>query len=120
MTRPLTGTRKARVGALCALILCAAVPAASARPQDSSDATAKKPASTKARPAAKSTPSAKRSSRKHKPVRARGQQKIDSERATAIQQALIREHYLSGAASGSWNQSSEDAMRRYQADHGWQ
>jgi hypothetical protein len=51
---------------------------------------------------------------------ARGQQKIDSERAQAIQEALIREHYLSGAAAGTWNQSSEEAMRRYQADHGWQ
>lgn len=51
---------------------------------------------------------------------ARGQQKIDSERAQAIQEALIREHYLSGEATGTWNQSSEEAMRRYQADHGWQ
>jgi len=50
----------------------------------------------------------------------RGQQKIDGERAQSIQAALIREHYLSGTASGTWNQSSEDAMRRYQADHGWQ
>ncbi len=50
----------------------------------------------------------------------RGQQKIDSERAQAIQEALIREHYLSGDASGTWNQASEDAMRKYQADHGWQ
>jgi hypothetical protein len=50
----------------------------------------------------------------------RGQQKIDSERAQAIQEALIREHYLSGEAAGGWDQSSEDAMRRYQADHGWQ
>src|SRR5580704_574117 len=122
MTRPLTGTRKARVGALYALILtCAAVPAASARQQDSGDTTAKKPASTRAAGQSTTThASAKRSSRKHKPVRARGQQKIDSERATAIQEALIREHYLSGSASGTWNQSSEDAMRRYQADHGWQ
>src|SRR5580658_6624448 len=61
----------------------------------------------------------KRSSRK-KPVRARGQQKIDSERAQAIQEALIREHYLSGQPTGTWNQASEEAMRRYQADHGWQ
>jgi peptidoglycan hydrolase-like protein with peptidoglycan-binding domain len=53
-------------------------------------------------------------------VRARGQQKIDSERAQTIQQALIREHYLSGEATGTWNQSSEEAMRRYQADNGWQ
>ncbi|MFY9743361.1 MAG: peptidoglycan-binding domain-containing protein [Candidatus Sulfotelmatobacter sp.] len=51
---------------------------------------------------------------------ARGQQKIDPERAQEIQQALIREHYLSGTAAGTWNQASEDAMRRYQADHGWQ
>jgi hypothetical protein len=52
--------------------------------------------------------------------RTRGQQKIDPERAQAIQEALIREHYLSGQAAGTWNQSSEEAMRRYQADHGWQ
>ena len=51
---------------------------------------------------------------------ARGQQKIDAERAQSIQEALIREHYLSGTAAGTWNQASEDAMRRYQADHGWQ
>ena len=51
---------------------------------------------------------------------ARGQQKIDSERAQSIQEALIREHYLTGEATGKWNQASEDAMRRYQGDHGWQ
>lgn len=51
---------------------------------------------------------------------ARGQQKIEPERAQAIQEALIREHYMSGEAAGTWNQASEDAMRRYQADHGWQ
>jgi len=32
----------------------------------------------------------------------------------------VREHYLSGEASGTWNQASEEAMRRYQGDHGWQ
>src|SRR5579862_3311607 len=51
---------------------------------------------------------------------ARGQQKIDPARAQEIQEALIREHYLSSQAAGMWNQASEDAMRRYQADHGWQ
>jgi hypothetical protein len=50
----------------------------------------------------------------------RGQQKIDSDRVQAIQEALIREHYLSGEPTGTWNQTSEDAMRHYQADHGWQ
>jgi hypothetical protein len=61
----------------------------------------------------------KRSSRR-KSARTRGQQKIDSERAQAIQEALIREHYLNGEATGTWNQASEEAMRRYQADQGWQ
>jgi len=55
-----------------------------------------------------------------KKTSARGQQKIDPERAQAIQEALIREHYLGGDAAGTWNQASEDAMRKYQADHGWQ
>jgi hypothetical protein len=52
--------------------------------------------------------------------RVRGQQVIDSERAMQIQQALIREHYLSGDASGSWDASSIAAMRKYQNDQGWQ
>ena len=64
--------------------------------------------------------SGKTSSRKKRTARVRGQKKIDSERAQSIQEALIREHYLSGHATGTWNQASEDAMRRYQADHGWQ
>lgn len=51
--------------------------------------------------------------------KARGQQKIAPERAQEIQEALVREHYLSEAA-GTWDQATEDAMRRYQADHGWQ
>jgi hypothetical protein len=55
-----------------------------------------------------------------KKTTARGQQKIDPERAQEIQEALIREHYLSGEAAETWNQASEEAMRRYQADHGWQ
>jgi hypothetical protein len=71
--------------------------------------------------AARSAKSKSLSSRKGSKRRtARGQQKIDSERAQEIQEALIREHYLTGEASGTWNQACEDAMRRYQADHGWQ
>jgi len=60
------------------------------------------------------------SSRNKRTARVRGQKKIDADRAQAIQEALIREHYLNGQATGTWNQTSEDAMRRYQADHGWQ
>ena len=50
----------------------------------------------------------------------RGQQKIDPQRAKEIQAALIREHYLSGEASGKWDEASERAMEKYQADNGWQ
>lgn len=49
-----------------------------------------------------------------------GQQAIDTNRATQIQQALIREHYLSGTASGQWDTTTQAAMQKYQADHGWQ
>jgi len=49
-----------------------------------------------------------------------GQQKIDVTRATQIQQALIREKYLDGPASGTWDARTEAAMQRYQADNGWQ
>jgi peptidoglycan hydrolase-like protein with peptidoglycan-binding domain len=52
--------------------------------------------------------------------RARGQQAIDPERATQIQQALIREHYLTGEATGKWDTTTVAAMQKYQADHGWQ
>jgi len=126
--------------------MCACVAAASAGQSATSADTAAKPASTTSTPhkqhhksTAKSTAAStgsvqsaststtgkthtastgKRSRKKS--ARTRGQQKIDSERAQAIQQALIREHYLSGEATGTWNQASEEAMRRYQADHGWQ
>ena len=50
----------------------------------------------------------------------RGQQVITAERATQIQSALIRDHYLDGEASGVWDQRTRDAMTRYQAENGWQ
>jgi hypothetical protein len=53
-------------------------------------------------------------------TRKRGQQVIDSERAREIQTALIREHYMQGEPSGSWDAATQEAMQRYQADQGWQ
>ena len=52
--------------------------------------------------------------------RIHGQQSIDPERATQIQEALIREHYLTGEASGKWDDATIAAMQKYQADQGWQ
>jgi peptidoglycan hydrolase-like protein with peptidoglycan-binding domain len=50
----------------------------------------------------------------------RGQREIDPQRATQIQEALIRENYMSGAPSGQWDSNTETAMLKFQADHGWQ
>ncbi len=57
---------------------------------------------------------------KHSSRRSRAQQAIDPERTTQIQQALIREHYMTGEASGKWDADTVAAMQKYQADHGWQ
>jgi hypothetical protein len=58
---------------------------------------------------------------KAKPVSSRhGQQKIDGDRTRQIQEALIREHYMTGEASGKWDASTETALRKMQADNGWQ
>ena len=50
----------------------------------------------------------------------KGQQTIKSDRATEIQQALIREHYLTGEPSGVWDTRTQAALVKYQADNGWQ
>lgn len=133
MNQLLLETRHKRLTACVGIAVFTLVTLASAHSQQSSSTeTAKKPttqadskqSASKQSSAHKTTThtasSGKHSSRKKKSGRTRGQQKIDSERAQAIQAALIREHYLSGEPSGSWNQASEDAMRKYQSDHGWQ
>lgn len=49
-----------------------------------------------------------------------GQQQITSDRAREIQEALIREHYLDGQPTGVWDNRTTTAMRKFQADQGWQ
>jgi peptidoglycan hydrolase-like protein with peptidoglycan-binding domain len=49
-----------------------------------------------------------------------GQQAIGAARVTEIQQALIREHYLTGEASGQWDSATTSAMQKFQSDQGWQ
>jgi peptidoglycan hydrolase-like protein with peptidoglycan-binding domain len=62
----------------------------------------------------------KKSHKKAKATKKRGQQAIDGERARQIQAALIREHYLNGEPSGSWDQPTREALVHYQGDNGWQ
>lgn len=123
--------RRAAFASVCAVVAFACLTAASAQPTSNSD-TANQPKTTSTanehKSTAKSTSAAKSTNKTHtastgrrsRKKRVRGQLKIDSERAQAIQEALIREHYLNGEATGVWNQASEEAMRRYQADQGWQ
>ena len=141
------GCRKAMLSLSCALAMaCALMPAYASQSASSKGTTKKSTASkttkSKATTAKATSPktthrhkataasskssgtmqnaSSKKSLRRKKSSRARGQQKIDPERAQAIQEALIHQHYLTGEASGTWNQASEEAMRRFQADNGWQ
>jgi len=57
---------------------------------------------------------------KKKAKKLHGQQAIDSARVVEIQQALIREHYLTGETTGQWDASTTSAMQKFQADQGWQ
>ena len=84
-------------------------------------------AATKKKSTRKTTSSSTRHSTSHRGKRSRksaswrrGQQKMDSTRAREVQQALIREHYLDGTATGNWDQASQRAMVKFQADNGWQ
>jgi hypothetical protein len=49
-----------------------------------------------------------------------GQRAIDDERATELQQALVKAGYLTGEPSGHWDAATEAAMTKLQADNGWQ
>lgn len=49
-----------------------------------------------------------------------GQQAIEPARVLEIQQALIREHYMTGGANGQWDTTTVAAMQKFQADQGWQ
>ena len=55
-----------------------------------------------------------------RPRKPKGQQTIDSERVTQIQQALIREHYMTGDPTGTWDSTTVAAMQKFQSDQGWQ
>ena len=127
--RDFAGIRESSFRAACALaLMCAFVTGASAAESTTTSSTKTHPkaathlsaSSSTKKKSASSAKGKRSSSRRKKTARTRGQQKIDSERAQSIQEALIREHYLNGEATGTWNQASEDAMRRYQSDHGWQ
>jgi hypothetical protein len=116
--------------AVCGLFLAGALTAAQAGTSSSTTTSSTKTTTAASHDSKSKTKSAKssssKSSKKSKKsgktasFRKRGQQKIDPQRAREIQEALIREHYMSGVASGTWDDASQKAMERFQADNGWQ
>ena len=68
----------------------------------------------------KTSSKSRKGSKKSRRTKLRGQQGIDSARATEIQQALIREHYLTGEPTGQWDSATVSAMQKFQGDQGWQ
>jgi peptidoglycan hydrolase-like protein with peptidoglycan-binding domain len=75
------------------------------------------PHRTSANPRSSRKLSSRTKSKSHK---LHGQQAIDSSRVMEIQRALIREHYLSGDATGNWDTMTQAAMQKYQSEQGWQ
>ena len=62
------------------------------------------------------------SSKRHRSAaarRRRAQLRPEPERIQEIQQALARAGYFNGQPDGRWNDQTRDAMRRFQADHGF-
>jgi hypothetical protein len=122
----------------CALLLASALTAAQSAssdsaaktpvssPKTSQDSTAGKTTTTKGGTKKASTVShtgsgkGKKSRKALARSRHHGQQKIDTQRTLEIQQALVREHYLTGKPSGKWDDATQKALQKYQADNGWQ
>ena len=99
-------------------IVVAETPMIVAKPAHPSTVAPKKHAATSG--SSKKTSAHSKNARYKKTPKKRGQQAIDPARSREIQTALIREHYLQGEPSGTWDAASQAAMQRYQADHGWQ
>lgn len=104
-----------------ALLLCLAATSGATTTPKKKPTTASTTSSSKS--SAKSGTHKKRSRTtkgKGKSAKTRGQNAIESERAQQIQEALIREHYMNGEPSGKWDEATQAALRRFQADQGWQ
>ncbi len=108
----------------CGALLAATFSAAQDSKTDSPAAAAmQSPSHANAAPSSHPKTSKSKSKKSRKSAssrRSRGQQKIDPQRAFEIQEALIREHYMTGKPSGVWNDATQQAMQRYQADNHWQ
>jgi peptidoglycan hydrolase-like protein with peptidoglycan-binding domain len=79
-------------------------------------ATSSSPAKTTTGTAKKSSKSGKRSSSRTK--RVKGQAAPTPDRINAVQDALARKGAYTGTPSGKWDDSTVEAMKKFQASHG--
>ncbi len=89
----------------------------------SATTTTKSPGTKRSQPSKTQTSATSKNHSKHSTKsasRSHGQRGIDEERTRQIQAALINQHYLTGEPTGVWDQSTKDALTKYQADNGWQ
>src|SRR5690242_21515509 len=70
--------------------------------------------------ASKTTKAGHRHGKRKTSWKKKGQQGIKPERAMEIQQALIREKYLTGEPTGVWDARTQAALVKFQGDNGWQ
>lgn len=66
------------------------------------------------------TPATAKTTKKHKTTHVAAPAGMDPARATQIQEALIKQGYLTGDPSGKWDAQSISAMQKLQSDNGWQ
>jgi peptidoglycan hydrolase-like protein with peptidoglycan-binding domain len=104
---------------LCALLLVPGSWAQSSKNHAKAKTTEHKVSTTHAKATVHHTKYSKKS-RYTRSRRPRGQQAITSDRTREIQQALIREHYLQGEPTGSWDTQTKAALVKFQHDNGWQ
>ena len=111
--------RNCLLPALCGLLCLTAFADATNAPRKK---TTKISTTSSSKSSSKSSTHKKRSRTKSKGKNSKtpGQKAIESERAQQIQEALIREHYMDGQPSGKMDDATQAALRRYQADQGWQ
>jgi peptidoglycan hydrolase-like protein with peptidoglycan-binding domain len=105
---------------LCALLLVPGSWAQSSKNHAKAKTTAKTATHKASATRAKATVHHAKYSKKSRSRRPRGQQAITSDRTREIQQALIREHYLQGEPTGSWDTQTKAALVKFQHDNGWQ
>jgi len=108
------------MGLLLAVTAPAATSSKNSTKSSSSSSSSSHKSSSRSHKSSKSSGSKSKSSKSKKSAKSHGQHGIDQERTREIQDALIRQHYLTGEPTGNWDQDTKDALVRYQAENGWQ